>query len=246
MKPTVQAQENLVDTLFGEAILRKQLSLPISPFVSLSNKTIRPSINLQRRQVEVEEIARANGISLPFVTHLPNMYEAQVIEGTETDMVMMPLSLDPLYHTFNNRLVAPKHVIKEFNRINKSGISFDNIVIAHEIPKGSVKNGQQVSIEVLMPPLTRAQSQRLNILQKGVSGFWKGVSFVAAGIGLATAAVSVAAVGIGLGGLGLAAGAAGGFASGLDPVVFGLLFDPNHDDKNSIAAWYYITSWYWE
>jgi len=198
---------------------------------------VPPPAGLLRRFQEVDRISKASRLPIQFLGYRPLFRGSLVYEGRTSDWAIMNLTADPFFQEHNRLLYAPRRVIRDIQKFDSLGLSFDAIFIAHELPKGSVRPGEQVPFELLAPPPPAAVERRLAFLEKNSMSVWKWVErFVgaeakvgaAASVGVAVAAIRVAA------------------AVAYDPILFGVHFDRTwHVGCEPIGLWYYLTHWYW-
>jgi hypothetical protein len=82
----------------------------------------------------------------------------QVVAGAETDWIVLPADLDPLYQ--QGKLPAPDAVRARVAALLNAGIQFDALAVAHEVPAGAfarVRTGAALQ-ELLLPPTPRSLS----------------------------------------------------------------------------------------
>lgn len=196
-----------------------------------------PSRSLILRHQETLHLARLGNLPLLFLGYAPVFSGQRVYQGRDCNWAMMHVGDDPVFRLHRQRLYAPKTVRNLLARITAAGIEFDAIFIAREIPVGSVKHGEPVPLELLMPPPHPKTRERVSVLEEITVNWW---NFVAKALavtlkGVATGAMAVAAAGAGLASL-----------ATLDPVLFGVQFDAAwHVDGYPIGMWYYLTHWVW-
>lgn len=196
-----------------------------------------PSQPLIERHQRTLYLAERNNISLLFLGYAPVFSGTRIYRGRDCDWAMMHLGDDPVFCFHGQRLYAPRPVIEQIEMIVEAGIEFDAIFIAHEIPKGSVKPGEPVPLELIMPPPHPQVRKRLNWLESMIIRWWSFVTKVLEGtletIAITTASIATAAIGV-------AALAA------QDPVLFGVQFDETWQANGQpVGMWYYLTNWYW-
>jgi hypothetical protein len=162
-----------------------------------------------------------------------------------TDWALMRLKQDPLYQHMGGRFLLPQQVFRQLQRYVRAGLDVHDLWVAHEFPHGLVQPGQPIPYEYLVPPAPPNKVKRLRILNQMSERYWQGVQAAVLTAGIGTAVVGVAAVGVPI----LAAGAAialGATATGLDPILFGLVID---DSKNingqHPALCYALAQWAW-
>jgi len=137
---------------------------------------------------------------------------------------MMYLGEDPVYCFHGNKLYAPHHVTTDVKRIAAAGLEFDAIFVAHEIPTGAVKPGQEISLELIVPPPPPKVMKRLRFLERTSGGWWHIIRNVIKGALVSPVVAGVAA----------------------DPILFGVqLDDACKLDGQPVGMWYYLTHWYW-
>jgi hypothetical protein len=82
----------------------------------------------------------------------------QVVAGAETDWIVLPADLDPLYQ--HGKLPAPDAVRARVAALLNAGIQFDALAVAHEVPAGAFARVRTSSAlqELLSPPTPRSLS----------------------------------------------------------------------------------------
>jgi hypothetical protein len=134
------------------------------------------------------------------------------------DWLVLRLMEDPLY--LQGELNIPQDVQRRLVALDKAGVEFDDLWIAHEVPKGSQlgpaksKDGLK---QMLAPQRTSPQAQRL----KGL------FNVLAAG--------AVAAVTLPMFALASVANA--------DPVLLGVLTSTGSTEPGTLAAYFFIARW---
>ncbi|MDH7489005.1 MAG: hypothetical protein QHH80_05805 [Anaerolineae bacterium] len=199
--------------------------------------TCPPSYSLILRHQKTLQLARCSNLPLLFLGYAPVFSGQRVYHGRDCDWAMMHVGDDPVFRLHGQRLYAPKPVRAHLEKITEAGIEFDAIFIAREIPAGSVKPGEPIPLELLIPPPHPEARERLNTFERAAMNWWNFVAKVltATARGIAAGAVAVAAAGAGVGAL-----------AALDPVLFGVQFDATwHTDGHPIGMWYYLTHWDW-
>lgn len=175
--------------------------------------------------------------------HLPiqHMFNAPLFSGQrhfpvpnqDREWYCMPLDEDPLWLSTEG-LPMPEEVLARLEAMESAGIEFDTYYIAHELLIER-QNTPTATLDRLRPqPSATAQrasaglgslaTQLLNIAR---------LPLMAATVGLAAGAAlgaSVATAGVGL--------------ALLDPILMGVIVDPDHGLKpGAPASWYYIAHW---
>jgi hypothetical protein len=72
-----------------------------------------------------------------------------LIEKEKSDWVVMPLEQDPL---FEKKFPVPFEALKRLERISEGGIDFNLLYVAHEIKKGSIKEGSYQELKAVLAP----------------------------------------------------------------------------------------------
>lgn len=208
------------------------------------------SHHLRHRHAALQQLTLRQDLDVRYIGAAQTFTEPRMFQGKQSDWVLMNLTRDPLYYNNGSRLIAPKTVQQHLTALVTRGIEFDALFIAHELPKGYVQAGEQVPLECLIPPPPEKKMQRLHALQAITGGYLKGiqmgltVSAVAAAAAVTTVAAAAVLAPLAIGGIAL--GAAFSLASGVDPILFGLLIDRTTPVKGGYAAtWYYLTQWNW-
>jgi hypothetical protein len=82
----------------------------------------------------------------------------QVVTGEETDWLILPADLDPLY--LQRKLAATPAVRARVTELLNAGIQFDALAIAHEVPVGSYAKVRTIEdlLKLIAPPTPRSLS----------------------------------------------------------------------------------------
>jgi hypothetical protein len=191
---------------------------------------VPPPAGILSRFKEVNRISKANRLPVQFLGYRPLFRGSLVYQGRTSDWAIMNLADDPFFRENGRLLYAPRRVIRDIERFDNLGLTFDAVFIAHELPKGSVRPGEPVPFNLLAPPPPANIERRLALLEKSSLSVW---NWIVRLVG-ATAKVSAAAA------VGVTAAAA------RDPILFGVHVDMTwHVDRQPIGMWYYLTHWYW-
>ena len=253
MSDRARASEKRVETLVSTDIYSELFQAPVAvvpkerwPVVletlgiqrSASRFPIAlPSQSLIERYRRTLYLAERNNLSLLFLGYAPIFSGTRVYRGRDCDWAMMHLGDDPVYCFYGQRLYAPRPVIEQMERIVQAGIEFDTIFIAHEIPVGSVKPGEPVPLELIIPPPHPQVRRRLSFLESTVMRWWGFVTKVLAGTAKMAAITAIATATTAVGVAALVA---------QDPVLFGVQFDNAWQvNGQPVGMWYYLTHWYW-
>lgn len=189
---------------------------------------------LIQKHTNVEIIATKKQLPVRFLGYSPIFSETRIYQGPESDWALMNLADDPLYYSNGQRLIVPSVVAQDINSIVKAGIDFSTIYIAHEIPKGSIKQGEEIPLELIAPPPPPDVVRRVKKRSRGAETFWQKV-MAAIQVMITTGAATT-----------IGAASFVGALVAFDPVLFGVLVDEEWQvNGKPIGLWYYITHWYW-
>ena len=184
---------------------------------------------LYARQWAVVRRSEQEALPVRYLGTMPLFAGHRVYPGHRYDWVLINLAEDPLFQDPDG-FPVPKRVLEELHRVQRSGVDFDALYVAHEAPWGTVREGAPLTAGMLMPPPPRAV-QRLSV-RLGATGraLWA----------LATLPVAASAV---IGGL-VAAGTTAVSAVGLDPVLLGVVVGLDRPlVPGELAAWFYLGHW---
>lgn len=200
---------------------------------------------LAQRCEMVLDTARRHKLSLGLCGVRPEHGGVEFVERLASDWVVMPVSIDPGY--IQHGMVMPESALQVLLRIRQTGLDFDDIVVAHELPKGAYRPGQPLPVDLLLPPRTTE-------VRQGSAGLAKVADALGNGMGAAmnvliTKVIPAAAVG--------SAKIAGDVFDGvshvtqssrpaLDPILMGLM-RPEGAAAGSgrLCAWFYLIHWVW-
>jgi hypothetical protein len=102
----------------------------------------------------------------------------QVVTDADTDWLVLPEDLDPLYKA--GKLAASKEARARVAELLRAGVHFDYLAIAHEIPPGSfqrVRTNAQLQ-ELLAPPTPRSLSVLATITGCIIDAAWSVGTFM--------------------------------------------------------------------
>jgi len=210
-------------------------ALAIQPNTRNLPVTISPTL-LEQHQITMQR-AIAHSLPTKFIGYRPAFTGTDIFPGLDCDWAMMNLTHDPMYYYSGQKLIMPEVTIRDLLNVLNAGINFEAVFVAHAIPQGSIRAGQSVPLELILPPPPAQMTQRLNTLARITDALWFGV-----GKTLKTTASAMAAIAA------LPVAAAVGLASvaSYDPVLLGLHIDRSRLLNNRpFAMWYYLTHWYW-
>jgi len=184
---------------------------------------------LRTRQQGVASQAARAGVDVPCVAVLPLFDGYQLHEGQDWDWVFMNLALDPLLYDPDGFPIPDKN-LERLQLIRQAGLRFDALYIAHEVRKGSVREGDQITAELLAPPPPKAVQDMSDNLGTLSRLLWR-----AAVAPIAAAGVVAAAIPAVLGAVAVA---------GADPSLVGAVVGAGRPmEPGEPAAWFYLTHW---
>jgi len=210
---------------------------------SAGQLAVAPPVQLLARFKETDRISTKKRLPVQFCGYRPLFRGSLVYPGRTSDWAIMNLTEDPFFRDHGHLLYAPQHVIKDVQKFDKLGMSFDAIFIAHELPKGSVTPGKPVPFDLIAPPPRARVQRRLSFLEQNAMSVWHSVARLA---GAVVKVGAVATAGVATAGVAAAAALAAAAPAGLDPILFGVQFDETWQaNGRPIGLWYYLTHWYW-
>jgi hypothetical protein len=127
-----------------------------------------PPTALVRRYEKTDALIQKNRLPVRFFGYAPLFSGSLVYPGPKSDWAIMNLPDDPFYSQHNGRLYAPRAVVTDVKKFHDAGLNFDGVFIAHEIPKGSVRRGEDVPFELIAPPPTTLSAGFLALLFIGI------------------------------------------------------------------------------
>lgn len=202
------------------------------------------SPELRHRYEIVQNAVEKRSLPIRLIGYAPIFNEQRLYPGRNTDWAIMPLPQDPTYKS-GEPFYMPRRAHDDLRLVHQSGIHFESIFIAHEIPKNSLNYGEQVPLELIAPPPPPKQMRNAVRAARIVSGFWDGVVSAVTASAMATVAVAGAALFAPIAAVSILAAPVA--VVGLDPIIFGLHIDERQKVKGMpLAMWYYITHWTWD
>ena len=200
-------------------VLRQVLSLYAQP---------APQERRLARQAElVHRLARINRLDLPLLGRAPLFDGVKLIANTRPAWALYNLSQDPVYK--QGRFPLPARDLRRLQRINKAGIHFEALAVAHELP-ATFRPGYDKLDPCLFIPAPPANATRL-----------------AAGLGtLADGMLSTCLAVMGKPLTFMAPAAAAVAAVLLDPILMGAVVPLGVDPQEGVPAlWYLLAAWRW-
>ena len=186
-----------------------------------------------RLQIVVDS-ARYHNLPVHHSFNAPLSAGIRTFSGPERDWHLMPLAEDPAWN-HRHGFPMPREVIAQLRKIDAAQMPFTTLYIAHETPKAvGYLPGPVDRSAMLMPPISTKAQQKASSMGELAASLVKAAFAPAMLAGLVGAAA-------------LAAPLAAGALVGLDPIIFGVITDPNDGLKpGSHAAWVYLCHWAWE
>jgi len=185
---------------------------------------------LYDQQQAVVRRSEQEGLPVQYLGIMPIFAGHRVYPGRRFDWVIVNLAEDPLFQDPDG-FPVPTRMLEELRRIRQSGVDFDALYVAHEVPKGRISERAALTTEMLAPPPPRAVQELSDRLGTMGRALWT----------LATLPVAASAVAGGL----IAAGTAGVLGVvGLDPILLGVVVELGHlVVPGEPAAWFYLGHW---
>ena len=184
---------------------------------------------VQQRLLHITQVAAAKQLPVQHSFNAPLFTGTITIPGPERDWHLMPLTEDPAWNN-KHGFPVPRDILAQLRRIEEAQLDFDTIYIAHEMPKAAgYLPGPTESARHLAPPVS-SKAQRHAAAMGATAANLVKAAFAPV---LLTGAVAVAATAV----------ASMAF---LDPILFGIVADPNNEMvPGSAAAWVYLCHWDW-
>lgn len=217
---------------------RKMTALDIHTDVSDLPVVVSP--DMINKHTDTITLSNRHHLPVEYVGVAPAFSGNKTIQKPDGDWVVMNLADDPIWQ--DGQYPMPKRVIQDIDRVIASGLDFEGIYVAHELPAGTLANHPQVPKEWILPPLPQRQFKRLERANQ-VSHFgWQSVGALISSAGFATILMSALALATPI-----ALTSAMVAAASLDPIIFGLHIDhTTMVNGQPLALWYYITHWTWD
>ena len=149
-----------------------------------------------------------------------------IMPGETNDWAIMNLGNDPLWNN-PGKFPVPRKVLRQLKRSHRSGLDFDTLVVAHEIPAGKYRTGDTVPLELVMPPPPKQGVQMARLLGKlgNLAWFWASLPLKST-----VSALSISVT----------------YLARLDPILFGAKVYPGTPVRSGeLANWFYLCHWHW-
>lgn len=186
-------------------------------------------------------VAQKHDLPIVFVGAAPAINGTKVFRGVSTDWGLVNIAEDPHFIAEGNRAVIPQQVLHELKTIQRVGLDFEAVYVAHEIEKNRLAPGQMLTLDMIAPPPPMGTVLRSAQMGQAAESFWTGVGRLLLGsLKLGIGVLSTAAA------VGVASASFGSTAYAYDPILFGLHIDPTVlIEGRPLALWYYLASWTW-
>ena len=167
-------------------------------------------VDVLKRYNETELLLSTNNLANRFLGYAPVFSDTRVFFGKDSDWAVMNLTDDPVFRVHRKKVYAPLAAVEEVQTIIATGIDFDAVIIAHELPKDALKQGEQVAFDLITPPPSVKVHRRLNFMERTVGVWWSLIMKASVGAVAIPAAAGAATV---IAGTALIAAGAKTFAS---------------------------------
>ena len=195
-----------------------------------------PGLTLVRRAKTVVATAARQNLPIGYMGLAPLFCDHRVYRGGDHDWVLMRVAEDPLYQHHDGYPI-PKQTLSRLHAVQAAGIEFDVMYVAHEVPKGAIRDGEPLDAQALMPPPPKQVTHLSRAFGVVARGLW---AVAAAPIAASMVAGAAAAAG----GLLAAPLLVVGAALALDPVLFGAVVTPGRALRSGEpACWFFVDSW---
>jgi len=251
---TKTRSESVSDAVWLGEVLRKADApvptsaalVPLSSSKSLevgdgSRSSILAPPKLRKRAERIMTLAEAKKTSVFPVAIAPLFAGWRLrTKGSAYDYVFCNLAEDPLFSDPDG-FPIPKRVLQDLKHLNATGLAghFDVLYVVHEVDKGSIREGERLTSDKLVPPSPRVARASEQLGSLGAL-LWLGASIpliASAGLGVFMAGVA--------GVVGAAALGVDVFSPlGLDPILLGAIVSPGRPvHAGDMAIWFYLAHW---
>lgn len=198
------------------------------------------AITLQKHERTLA-VAQKRDLPIVFIGSAPVITGTKVFPGVSTDWGLVNIAEDPHFIAEGQRAVIPQQVLHELKTIQRAGLDFEAVYVAHEIEKNRLAPGQMLTLDMIAPPPPMGTVSRSAQMGQAAESFWTGVGRLLLGsLKLGIGVLSTAAA------VGVASASFGTTAYAYDPILFGLHIDRTVViEGRPLALWYYLASWTW-
>ena len=197
-------------------------------------RAIPHSPSLRRQYDIVMGLAEDRRLPVKYVGQMPVPVQQQVFDSGHHIWVLDNATRDPLMDNPAG-FPMPQRCRDDLKRIRDAGISFTDVMVAHELPRNALTASGHIAPEMLTPRPSRQALNRANQRGQLAQTLITAATVPLLGLGL-VAAAGVATVAV-----------AGGALAGLDPILFGVITESGRPARpNEVGAWFYLTHWMYE
>jgi len=169
---------------------------------------------------------------------MPLFSGLRVYQGQRYDWVLVNLAEDPLFHD-RDGFPVPRRILDHLGTVERAGVDFDALYLAHEMEKGRIREGEQLTADALLPPPPRSVERLSHQLGKASGALW-----AVAAAPLVVSLVAGAAVGAAALMAAPALAVAGASCMSLDPILLGTKVAPGKPVRpGEPACWFYLAHW---
>jgi len=181
------------------------------------------------------QVAARTGLPVRFLGTMPLFSGYRVYPARERDWVLVNLGQDPLYSDRDGFPMSDQ-ALEDLKRIRQA--QWDPVIyVAHEVSKGSVREGEPDTLRALLPSGPQSLREDSERWGQRSGQLWRIASaplrlsrYIAGAVAAAGSAAAIA-------GMALA-------TAGLDPIVLGVLTMPGKPPApNCTGYWFYLTHW---
>jgi hypothetical protein len=190
---------------------------------------------LLRREEQAIAAGKRAGLPVRSIGAMPLFAGYRYYAAEPHDWVLVNLADDPLVR-HPEGFPIPRETLRGLRALRRAGVALDAIAVAHELPKGRLRPGEPLTLDLLRPGPSRAAGQAALRLGQMAWGAWLAATLPLRAAGLLGVGATAAAA---------AAGAAAGAAlAGLDPILFGAIVEPGRPvQPGTPARWLYLDHW---
>jgi hypothetical protein len=186
---------------------------------------------LMRREEQALAIGSRAGLPIRPIGTMPLFAGYRYYEAEPHDWVLVNLADDPLAR-HPEGFPIPRATLGRLRALRRGGVSLDAIAVAHEVRKGSLRPGEPLSLELLLPGPSRPAVRSAELLGWAARAAWLAATLPAAAAGLLGAGTAATAAATGMG------------IADLDPILVGALVEPGRPvEPGQPARWLYLDSW---
>lgn len=230
-------ERTVADAIWLEGLLRRA-GAAVSPHEALSPATagtpvptpgshVLASPALRARAEQITQKAQGLPVFPVAVAPLFSGWRLHT-KSPHYDYVFCNLAEDPLFHD-PDRFPIPRRLLDHLELLNRVGLGqeFDLLYVVHEVKKGTVREGEPLDPDRLVPPSPKVK-RASKLLGTLGTGLWLGAAvplLAGTGLGVLTAAMAMVPL-------------------GLDPLLLGAIVAPGRPvAAGETAVWFYLAHW---